>query len=64
MQWVEGVDSYDELRARAVEDTPPEVGHAVAFAGFEDLLTMKEEAGRDQDRLDLTRLRMAHGMEE
>jgi hypothetical protein len=64
MQWVEGVDSYDELRAHAVEDTPPEVGYPIAFAGFEDLLTMKEEAGRDQDRLDVTRLRMARGLEE
>jgi hypothetical protein len=64
MQWVEGVESYEELRAGAVEDTPPEVGHAVAFAGFEDLITMKQEAGRDQDRIDITSLRMAHGLEE
>ncbi|HEY3181635.1 MAG TPA: hypothetical protein VGJ77_02275 [Gaiellaceae bacterium] len=64
MQWVEGVESYDELRAGAVVDAPPEVGHTVSFAGFDDLLTMKREAGRDQDRIDITSLRMAHGLEE
>jgi hypothetical protein len=64
MQWVAGVESYDELRAGAVEETPPEVGYTVAFAGFDDLITMKEEAGRDQDRIDITSLRMAHGLEE
>jgi hypothetical protein len=64
MQWVAGVDSYEELRSNAVSELLPEVGGAVAFAGLEDLLTMKAEAGRDQDRLDITRLRMAHGLEE
>jgi hypothetical protein len=64
MQWVEGVESYDELRAGAVEETPAEVGYTVAFAGFDDLITMKQEAGRDQDRIDITSLRMAHGLEE
>lgn len=64
MQWVDGVDSYDELRTHAVADAPPEVGHPVWFAGLDDLLTMKEEAGRDADRLDVTTLRMIHGLEE
>jgi hypothetical protein len=64
MQWVEGVESCDELRAGAVEETPEEVGYTVAFAGFDDLITMKQEAGRDQDRIDITSLRMAHGLEE
>jgi hypothetical protein len=64
MQWVDGVDTYDDLRERAAEDTPPEVGRPVAFVGFEDLIRMKQEAGRDQDLLDITRLRMARGLEE
>jgi hypothetical protein len=64
MQRVEGVESYDELRTGAVEDMLPEVGHTVALAGFGDLLAMKREAGRDQDRIDITSLRMAHRLEE
>jgi hypothetical protein len=64
MQWVEPFESYDELRANAVEAEVEEVGAAILVAGLEDLITMKETAGRDQDRLDVTALRMAHGLEE
>jgi hypothetical protein len=64
MQWVAGVDSYDELRARAVVDEPPEIGLPIAIAGRDDLVTMKEEAGRDQDLIDIRALRMAEGLEE
>jgi len=64
MQWVAGVESYDELRANAASDEVPEVGGAVWFAGLDDLLAMKREAGRPQDLIDITALRMAHGLEE
>ena len=64
MQWVEPFESYDELRANAVEAEVEEAGAAILVAGLEDLITMKETAGRDQDRLDVTALRMAHGLEE
>jgi hypothetical protein len=64
MQWVAGVEDYDALRRNAVEANVPEVGHPIWVAGFDDLVTMKEEAGRDQDRIDITALRMARGLEE
>lgn len=64
MQWVSGVESYEELRARAVETTIPQIGATVWFAGLDDLLAMKREAGRPQDLMDITALRMAHGLEE
>ncbi len=64
MQWVAGVDSYDELRARAVMDEPPEIGRPIWIAGRDDLVTMKQEAGRPQDLIDVQALRMAEGLEE
>jgi hypothetical protein len=42
----------------------PEVGGVVLVAGVDDLIAMKEEAGRDQDLIDLAALRMARGLEE
>ena len=64
MQWVEPFDSYDDLRTNAVEIEVDEVGAAILVAGLEDLIAMKESAARDQDRMDVTALRMAHGLEE
>jgi hypothetical protein len=64
MQLVEPFDSYDELRAHAVEEYVEEVGGTILVAGLEDLIAMKETAGRDQDLIDVTTLRMAHGLEE
>lgn len=64
MQWVAGVETYEELRANAESEDVPELGGAVLFAGLDDLLEMKREAGRPQDLIDITALRMAHGLEE
>lgn len=64
MQWVDPFDSYDALRANAVEEYMEEVGGTILVAGLDDLIAMKEVAGRDQDLIDITRLRMAHGLEE
>lgn len=64
MQWVEPFDSYDQLRANAVEEHVEEIGGTILIAGLDDLVAMKEVAGRDQDLIDITRLRMAHGLEE
>ena len=64
MQWVSGIESYDELRANAIRQDLPEVGLPIWIAGLDDLLTMKREAGRDLDLMDITALRMAHGLEE
>jgi hypothetical protein len=64
MQWVEPFDSYDELRKNAVEEHVEEIGSTLLVAGLDDLIAMKEAAGRDQDRMDIAALRMAHGLEE
>jgi hypothetical protein len=64
MQWVAGVDDYDELRARAVRDDVPEIGHPIRIASRDDLVTMKREAGRPQDLIDVRALQMAEGLEE
>lgn len=64
MQWVAPFDSYDELRRNAVEEYVEEVGSTLLVAGLHDLIAMKEAAGRDQDRMDIAALRMAHGLEE
>jgi len=45
MQRLVGVDSYDELQARAVVDEPPEIGRPIWIVGRDDLVTMKQEAG-------------------
>jgi hypothetical protein len=60
---VAGIDSYEALRANAIEVDLPGAGE-ILFAGFDDLLAMKRAAGRDQDLMDITALRMAHGLEE
>jgi hypothetical protein len=64
MQWVSGVDSYEQLRANAVSVPLPGAEGEILFAGLDDLLAMKRAAGRDQDLMDITALRMAHGLEE
>jgi hypothetical protein len=61
MQYVEGVDGYEALRARAIEETIPEVGRNVWFAGREDLIRMKAAAGRPQDIVDIQALEQARG---
>lgn len=56
LQWVPGIDGgYEQLRVNAIEDEVPGIGH-VAFAGYEDLVTMKRTAGRPQDAADLHEL--------
>ena len=56
MQWVAAIDDYARLSADALAVELPEVGQ-VLFAGFEDLVAMKDAAGRPEDRIDLARLR-------
>jgi hypothetical protein len=64
MQWVEPFSDYAELRAGAVEQHVDEAGGTILVAGIDDLIAMKEAAGRDQDLIDITSLRMARGIEE
>jgi hypothetical protein len=59
LQYVEGVEAvetFTELRARALVADVPEVGE-VPFAGYDDLVRMKEVAGRPRDLNDLAELR-------
>jgi hypothetical protein len=50
---------YQDLDAAAFEEVV--LGHHVRFCGYEDLVKMKEAAGRLEDELDLKRLRAARG---
>lgn len=61
LQWVAGIDSYDTLEARAFAVDVPEVGR-VLFASYDDLIAMKESAGREEDLQDIARLREARGL--
>jgi Nucleotidyltransferase of unknown function (DUF6036) len=64
MPEVTGVDSYEELRAHAVRAELPELGLPIWIGGRDDLVAMKQEAGRQQDLIDVQALRMAEGLEE
>jgi hypothetical protein len=67
MPYVEDADgelTYDELRAGADTIEIDEVGHPIFVASVEHLIAMKQHAGRDLDLIDVTALRMAHGLEE
>lgn len=66
MPYVEDTDgelTYDELRESAERVDLAEIGHPIWVASVEHLIGMKEHANRDQDRIDITALRMAHGLE-
>jgi hypothetical protein len=56
MQWVPGIETYDQLRAGALEVDVSGAGR-VMFAGYDELVSMKRAAGRPDDRRDLERLR-------
>lgn len=56
MQYVEGLRSYVELRARAVTREFDDTGEPVLFAGYDDLIAMKQAAGREEDLRDIREL--------
>lgn len=60
MQWVAAAESYERLNANALTIELPGVGRTL-FAGFEDLVAMKDAAGRPEDRIDLARMRESRG---
>lgn len=60
----EGELTYEELRADAERIDLAEVGHPIWVASLEHLIGMKQHANRDQDRIDVTALRMANGLED
>ena len=63
LQCAAGFDSYEQLQSHALELELRGVGR-VLFAGYGDLVAMKEAAGRPQEHEDLQRLREARGLEE
>jgi hypothetical protein len=64
MSQVAGVESYEALRVHAVKAELPELGRPIWIAGRDDLVTMKQDAGRPQDLIDVQALQMAEGLEE
>ncbi|MFN8150913.1 MAG: hypothetical protein U0R24_07280 [Solirubrobacterales bacterium] len=59
LQHVEPDLDHASLRADAIEDQV--FGQTVRFCGYEHLIAMKEAAARDQDLVDLARLRELRG---
>jgi predicted nucleotidyltransferase len=59
MQWQGERELWDTLSPAAVEVDLD--GIPVKVAGYEDLVALKEEAGRPSDLEDLERLRQARG---
>jgi hypothetical protein len=60
MQFLSGLErGYADLKPHAEERDF--VGHRVRFCSYEDLIAMKEAAGRDQDLIDVRNLRAARG---
>ena len=66
MPYVEDADgelTYEQLRMHAERVDLDEIGYPIWVASVEHLIAMKQHADRDQDRIDVIALRMAHGLE-
>ena len=63
MQWAAPFEGYDELIGSAKAFSVDRVPRPIRYAGLADLIAMKQEAGRPQDLIDITALRMANGIE-
>ncbi len=61
MQHVHGMNSYEALRAGAVRPEIAELDDAPCFAGYDDLIAMKQATGRAQDLIDIAELERARG---
>jgi hypothetical protein len=61
MQHVHGMSSYEQLRAGAMTPDLAELNDPPPFAGYDDLIAMKQATGRAQDLIDITELERARG---
>lgn len=62
MQHVYGMSSYERLRSGAITPQLPQLDDPPPFAGYDDLIAMKQAVGRDQDLIDIAELERARGM--
>jgi hypothetical protein len=61
MQWIGEDELWEKLSPTAIE---AEIGGLVVrIVGYEELVALKENAGRPEDLIDLQRLRQARGEE-
>jgi predicted nucleotidyltransferase len=59
MQWIGDDPLWEKLAPAAIED---EIGGLpIKMVGYQDLVALKEQAGRPEDVIDLKRLRQARG---
>ncbi len=56
MQYVDGMSSYERLRKGAIAPELPGFAQSPRFAGYEDLIAMKQAAGREEDLRDIAEL--------
>ena len=61
MQWIGDDALWERLSPTAVEAGVG--GLSIKFVSYEDLVSLKKQAGRPQDLIDLQRLREARGEE-
>lgn len=57
MQWIGDDSLWERLSPAAIEDEI--AGMPIKIVGYEDLIALKERAGRPEDLIDLERLRQA-----
>jgi len=62
MQWIGEDELWGRLSPTAVE-AEISGGLVVRMVGYEELIALKEDAGRPEDLIDLKRLRQARGEE-
>lgn len=59
MQYVEGMQSYEQLRDQAITPELESLPGKILFAGRDDLIALKRAAGREQDLIDIAELERA-----